>query len=66
MGCVAVLICIDISQERDLFTMEAAGSSETSISINIQQGIRIQTTEIFMAEVLIMAWFREHVGERSG
>jgi len=59
-------MCIDISQERDLLMMEAAGSSETSVSINRQQGIRIQTTEIFMAEVLIMAWFREHVGERSG
>jgi len=54
------------SQERDLRMMEAAEFSETSICINRQQGIRVQTTMIFMAEVLIMAWFREHVGERPG
>jgi hypothetical protein len=64
--CDAFLIRIDISQERDLLMMEAAESSETSICINRQQGIKVQKTVIFMAEVLIMAWFREHVGKRSG
>lgn len=60
------MIRIDISEERDLLMMESADSSKTSIYINIQHGVRVQTTVIFMAEVLIMAWFREHVGERSG
>ena len=46
--------------------MVAADSSETSLYINTQHGIRLQTTVTFMAEDYLMVWFCEQVGERSG